>query len=284
MKIRTNGIIINVNEYSQEGVPVLFLHYLGGATDIWNKVIPLFTENYRVLAVDLRGHGKSDQPEEGYDIDTVAKDVMGVLNALEIQQAHIVGSSYGCYVGTYLASRWTERVLSLINSEGALVNHSGPGGLYEASKEEHIAKVFTEPEPEFESRETFLQYMKENWLPWNEAREKSLHDYEPRKLNNGKVSFITKQSTVKKIVANLYDVRLQHWYESVECPVLFLPAETEGDLKKKLTFIQELESGLPFSKTVVIPGSEHAMMFDQYEQMSQEIRGFLHQIDGEIQV
>ncbi|HEX7064074.1 MAG TPA: alpha/beta hydrolase [Bacillales bacterium] len=275
MNLRTNGITLNIREYRKEGTPILFLHYLGGTLDIWNKIIPSFTRNYRVLAIDLRGHGKSDQPEGGYDIDTVARDVLGVLDVLGIEQTHIVGSSYGCDVGTYLASRWPKRVLSLVNSEGGLVNHSGPGGLYEESKKEHIAKIFAEPEPEFESQEALLQYMKENWLPWNDAREKSMQSYEPRKLDNGNVTFITKQSTIKEIVADLYDVRLQDWYKTVECPVLFLPAEIEGDLNKKLALIQEVESDLPFCKTVIIPGSEHAMMFDHDKQMSQEITDFL---------
>ncbi|HEU5139930.1 MAG TPA: alpha/beta hydrolase [Bacillales bacterium] len=278
MKLHTNGITLNVQEYSKEGTPILFLHYLNGTADIWNKIIPAFTGSHRVLALDLRGHGKSDQPDTGYDIETVAQDVLGVLDALEIRQTHIVGSSYGCYVGTFLASRWPDRILSLVNSEGALVNHSGPGGLYEEPKEEHLAEIFTEPEPEFDSKGDFLQFMKENWQPWNAAREQSMQDYEPRKLDNGNVSFITKQSTVKEIVADLYEVHLQDWYKSVTCPVLFLPAEIEGDLTKKLTFIQEVESGLPYSKTVVIPESEHAMMFDHDKQMSREIIEFLGRI------
>ena len=140
--VNTKGVKIKAYEYSQNGEPILFLHYMGGSAAIWRSIIPKFTEEYRVIAIDIRGHGNSDHPQNGYQLETLVEDVREVLDTLGIYKTHIVGSSLGCDVGTMFASMYADRVISLVNSEGALVNHSGDGGLYTESKEEHINKYF----------------------------------------------------------------------------------------------------------------------------------------------
>lgn len=275
--IDSKGVKIKAYEYSETGEAILFLHYMGGSSSIWRSVIPSFIETHRVIAMDIRGHGKSDHPESGYELETLAEDVREVLDALNIRKVHIVGSSLGCYIGTMLASKYTDRVLSLINSEGALVNHSGPGGLYAASKEEYFnfSKYFSDPEQEFDSKEALLEHMKNNWLPWNSEREQVMEDYEPRKLENGKVTFLSKRENMRKIGEDLYERRFEELYDTIQCKVLFLPAEKEGDLAKKLSFIKSVMPKLKGSKNVVIPGTSHAMMFDHCKELIREIKGFV---------
>ncbi|ENQ3081182.1 alpha/beta hydrolase [Bacillus cereus] len=274
--VNREGIKIKAYEYSQNGEPILFLHYMGGSAAIWRSIIPKFIEEYRVIAIDIRGHGNSDHPQNGYQLETLVEDVRDLLDVLGIYKTHIVGSSLGCYVGTMFASMYADRVMSLVNSEGALVNHSGDGGLYTESKEEHVNKYFSNPEQEFDSREDLIQYMKKNWLPWNKNRALVMEDYKPRKLQNGKVAFVSKQENMRQIAEDLYNRRIEELYDNVQCRVLFLPAEKEGDLNKKLAFIKSVECKLRESKTVVIPGSSHAMMFDHAQEFVHEIKGFLN--------
>ncbi|PEA52738.1 hypothetical protein CON64_22105 [Bacillus pseudomycoides] len=249
---------------------------MGGSAAIWRSIIPSFIEEYRVIAIDIRGHGNSDHPQRGYQLETLVEDVREVLDVLGIYKTHIVGSSLGCYVGTMFASMYADRVISLVNSEGALVNHSGPGGLYTESKEEHINKYFSNPEQEFDSREDLIQYMKKNWLPWNKNRALVMEDYKPRKLQKGKVTFVSMRDNMKQIAEDLYNRRIEELYDNVQCRVLFLPAEKEGDLKKKLAFIKNVECKLSESKTVIIPETSHAMMFDHAGELVREIKGFLN--------
>ncbi|ENQ3108749.1 alpha/beta hydrolase [Bacillus cereus] len=274
--VNTKGVKIKAYEYSQNGEPILFLHYMGGSAAIWRSIVPKFTEEYRVIAIDIRGHGNTDHPENGYQLETLVEDIREVLDVLGIHKTHIVGSSLGCYVGTMFASTYADRVISLVNSEGALVNHSGDGGLYTESKEEHINKCFSNPEQEFDSREDLIQYMKKTWLPWNTNRALVMEDYKPRELPNGKVTFVSKKENMRQIAEDLYDRRLEDLYDHVQCRVLFLPAEKEGDLNKKLAFIKNVECKLSESKTVVIPGSSHAMMFDHAAELVREIKVFLN--------
>lgn len=273
--VDVKGVKIKVYEYSETGEPILFLHYMGGSSSIWRSMIPSFIETNHVIVLDIRGHGKSDHPEDGYELVTLAEDVRGVLDTLKIDKTHIVGSSLGCYIGTMFASKYPERVLSLINSEGALVNRCGPGGLYTHSKEEHFRKYFSEPEQQFDSREELLEYMKKNWLPWNKERELVMEDYEPRKLTNGKVTFLSKKENMIKIGEDLYERRFELLYDTIKCKVLFLPAEREEGLAKKLNFIKRVMLKLEGSKCVVIPGTSHAMMFDHCKEFIHEIKEFI---------
>ncbi len=288
--IETNGIKLRAYEYSHTGEPIVFLHYLGGASRIWNAVIPQFVKNYRVFAIDLRGHGKTEQPESGYGMESMAEDVKGVLDVLQLDRVHFVGSSLGCYVGTRFASLYPEKVISLVNSEGALQNDRGPNGkLGDSETREELVqkyfggtglvqKYFGGPEPEFNSRETFMEYMMENWKPWNEVRKRALEDYDLRKLDNGKFTFPLTMNTRLQIAEALSDLKLEEWYQNVTCPVLYLPAEKEGDLDKKLASIEQFKLLLKESKTVVIPETTHAMMFEHYDELSREIHSFYNEI------
>lgn len=275
--VDVNGVKLHVTVHSDEGEALLFLHYLGGSSAIWKSIIPSFADEYKVISMDFRGHGKSEQTDTGYTMESFVEDVKTVLDILHIEKVHIVGSSLGCYVGTYFAAMYPGRVLSLVNSEGALVNHSGEGGLYEETIEEYVSMVFQEPEMEFPTKAALMNFFEENWLPWNDARVAALEDYEPRKLENGNYAFVTKRSTSVELIIDLYNRRLEDWFEKVECPVLFLPADAEAGLNKKLAFIRKIEDLLNSVQTVVIPDSTHAMMFDHGKEMVKVIREFYQQ-------
>lgn len=95
--------------------PMLLLHgwvYDGLAT--WHKVIPTLAEDHRVLAVDLRGHGKTDRIRGRYDIADCADDIAGVLDALSLGPVPVVGYSMGGMVAQALTTRHRGRVTRLV--------------------------------------------------------------------------------------------------------------------------------------------------------------------------
>ena len=92
-RIPTQGIHLQVREYPRNADAVLFLHFGGGNLMMWQRVVPAFQELYHVVLVDLRDHGKSDKPQWGDDIDQMARDLVGVLDYLKLEQAHVIGSS-----------------------------------------------------------------------------------------------------------------------------------------------------------------------------------------------
>ncbi|SFS46827.1 alpha/beta fold hydrolase [Marininema halotolerans] len=268
--------LIHGTIHSDQGEPILFLHYMGGNEAIWNGVIPSFTNAYRVVTLNLRGHGKSEDPGKGYDFATLAEDIVLALDHLKIDAAHLVGSSFGCSVATAFAARFPERTLSLVNSEGAMQNDAGPGGKYTESKEEFMeglakgAEVNTYP-----SKEAFIATLKREWLPWNSIKENSLKGIDLALQSDG--TYVRKPSIASwlQIKGHQFDIRLEDWYEEISCPVLFLPAAEEGGLDGKLSFIKEkIQPVLSSSKIEVIPGTTHAMMFDHDQELSAAILTF----------
>lgn len=277
-KIKTNGISLAVYEYSHSGEAVLFLHYVLGNAAIWNGVIPYFQHDYRTIAIDLRGHGASDQPETGYGIKAMCDDILGVMDHLELQRVHLVGSSLGCYLATFFAATYPDRVHSIINCDGAMQNHSGPNGKFADSREDHLKKCIL-PEQTFESAADFIRAEKERVRNWNTIRETAvLHGWVPTLtlLPNGEFARKTTSSTYQQIMASLYDLRLEPLYEKISCPVLFLPAANHRHFEAKNDFIshvRSLHSG--FTKSVIIPETEHIMVFDHHREVSLEILHFL---------
>ncbi len=128
IRVQVNQIELQIREYEQEGDAIIFLHFSGVNLMMWQRIIPYFQEHYRLILVDLRGHGKSDKPETGYHMDEMARDVIGVMQHLKLERAHIVGSSLGAEVGLSIAANYPEKVISLV-CDGALCSEYGPYGI-----------------------------------------------------------------------------------------------------------------------------------------------------------
>lgn len=90
----------------------------------WHRLVPLLAGRLRVIAVDLRGHGKSDRVRERFDLNDLADDVAAVLDALGAGRVAVVGYSMGGMVAQALARRHPARVERLVL--GATAAHPWP--------------------------------------------------------------------------------------------------------------------------------------------------------------
>jgi len=112
---------VSIHYTSQGGGPtVVLLHGLGSAGCDWQPQIEHLAARYRVVTVDMRGHGESELTKEGYAIERLARDVLEVMDALKIESAHVMGISMGGALAFQMAVDAPDRVDSLI-----IVN-SGP--------------------------------------------------------------------------------------------------------------------------------------------------------------
>lgn len=114
-----SGIRLGATRWSGTGTPVLLLHGLASQRRFWNLVAPDLAGR-PVVALDQRGHGDSDKPDEGYDLSTVAADAATALDALGWSRAVVVGHSWGAAVATTLAAEHPERVLAVVAIDGGL--------------------------------------------------------------------------------------------------------------------------------------------------------------------
>jgi pimeloyl-ACP methyl ester carboxylesterase len=122
MKFAGGIVQITLNEVSLrvvregEGPAVLMLHGFPDSSALWRHQIPaLTTAGYQVIAPDLRGFGASDRPAEvaAYRMNVLVGDVLGILDALSVQRASVVGHDWGAAVGWALAMFAPQRVQRL---------------------------------------------------------------------------------------------------------------------------------------------------------------------------
>jgi pimeloyl-ACP methyl ester carboxylesterase len=109
-----NNTRLNVLKVGSGSLTLVFLHYFGGSALEWQAVMSQLSDTYRCLAVDLRGHGDSDAPATEYSVETMADDVVELLDTLDVHDFVLVGHSLSSKVALELASRQPVGLQSLI--------------------------------------------------------------------------------------------------------------------------------------------------------------------------
>jgi pimeloyl-ACP methyl ester carboxylesterase len=108
--VETSRLRMHVARAGKAGPPLVLLHGWPQHWYAWRHVIPPFAERYRVLCPDLRGLGWTDAPARGYDKESLASDVLALLDALELPRVCLIGHDWGAYAGFLLCLREPERV------------------------------------------------------------------------------------------------------------------------------------------------------------------------------
>lgn len=122
--VAVNGAKLYYEE-SGTGAPVIFLHGHSFDRRQWQPQVKVFERRYRVIRYDLRGYGRSSQPQEGVDF-LHAEDLRAFMDALGIRRAHLVGLSLGGFVVTDFIALYPERALSATMAGGDLFDVPGP--------------------------------------------------------------------------------------------------------------------------------------------------------------
>lgn len=114
MSIAKVGSVDLYYEEHGTGDPLLLIMGLAADSQAWMFQIPDFAKQYRVIAFDNRGVGRSSKPAGPYTIHEMADDTLGLLDALKIDKAHVVGVSMGGMIAQELVLRNPERVRALV--------------------------------------------------------------------------------------------------------------------------------------------------------------------------
>lgn len=113
MHITVNGISIAYQDQGN-GLPIVFLHAFPLSRMMWAPQEAALARDFRVITLDLRGHGESDAPLWHYTLEQAADDVLGLLDYLAIPHAVLVGLSMGGYILFTCYRRYAERVKGLV--------------------------------------------------------------------------------------------------------------------------------------------------------------------------
>ncbi|HEV3430745.1 MAG TPA: alpha/beta hydrolase [Paraburkholderia sp.] len=114
MNIETNGIHLHAIDTGHGEQTLVFLHYWGGSARTWQFVTGALAGSYRTIALDQRGWGESDAPQQGYTIADLADDAQGAIDALALARYVLVGHSMGGKVAQLLASRRPRGLAGLV--------------------------------------------------------------------------------------------------------------------------------------------------------------------------
>src|SRR5438046_2128919 len=98
------------------GFPVMLVSGLAGFASFWHDQAVAFAKHFDVIIHDHRGIGQSDLTRSGFTVDRMAADVIGLMDALEIERAHIVGHSTGGAIAQILAVEQPKRIASVVLS------------------------------------------------------------------------------------------------------------------------------------------------------------------------
>jgi 3-oxoadipate enol-lactonase len=113
MFIELNGV--NHHYVSMgEGPPVVLVHGLGGSLHLWHAVMANLSLHHHTVALDLRGHGRSDAGRAQFSVQTWAQDVSALIEALELPAVTLVGHSMGTLISQHLAATRPEIVDNLV--------------------------------------------------------------------------------------------------------------------------------------------------------------------------
>jgi 3-oxoadipate enol-lactonase len=117
-RLRVGDVALYYERVGQ-GEPLLFIHGLGSSSRDWEYQVPFFAEDYEVIVYDVRGHGQSDKPPGPYSIPLFARDLAGLIEALDIAPVHVVGISMGGMIGLQLVVDRPELVRTLVVANSA---------------------------------------------------------------------------------------------------------------------------------------------------------------------
>jgi len=168
VKIHANGIDIHY-DIAGSGPWLTLSHSLACDLSMWDPQISALTQHFTVLRFDTRGHGRSDAPTAGaYAWDDLTGDVLGLIDALNIERTDFVGLSMGGMIGQQLALRAPQRIGRLVLADTSsrypasaipvwearikLVSENGMGPLVDSTLERWFTAPFRAAHPEVTAR------------------------------------------------------------------------------------------------------------------------------------
>jgi pimeloyl-ACP methyl ester carboxylesterase len=144
--ITVNGIKF-CYEIQGIGEPVILVHGFGAKKETWHGLFNPLSEKFKVIRFDNRGAGKSDRPNEPFTMNMFVEDIKGLMDALAIEKAHIIGWSLGGMIVQHFLLKYPERVNKAVL---LLTNYKGQGvDLYKQSRHEGLDVLLEDPEKAF---------------------------------------------------------------------------------------------------------------------------------------
>lgn len=245
-----------------EGEPILFIHGLGSSGRDWREQIHHFGTRYRVITVDVRGHGQSGKPPGPYSVLLFTEDIVKLLVSLDMAPLHVVGLSMGGMIGLQLAvsrphlvrslvivNSWTELIPRTLRDRWQMWQRFLIVRLLGMRKMGEVLSRRLFPKPE---QEELRQLMVERWAE-----------------NDGR----SYRDTMKA----LFGWSITDRIGEISCPTLVIASD--GDYTPVATK-EAYVAQIPGAELVVIEDARHALPMEHPAQFNQVLNTFLQRQKG----
>lgn len=252
--IQINGINTNVVEMGRGKNAIVFIHgiLVDNLSGLYFTLANALARSYRLLLYDLRGHGLTQRPKDGYDLDTLLDDLSGVINYGNptTDSVYLLGHSYGGLIALAFAAQNRDRVSGLV-----LIDPPLPMGNWG----EKISKIF---HTEGDVRDRYIHEAYDSLHGTRLTRKR-------RRMEETFTSLLNCTNLTRDMKASRSLTEKE--ISSILCPALAI----YGDHSEILSDAQILEQLVPHMETRLFPGCSHRVLFEATEEVRQTIQDWL---------
>ncbi|MFV3386514.1 alpha/beta fold hydrolase [Pseudomonas sp. NY15364] len=255
---------LNIHYYRggpASGETLVLLHGFAADKDNWLRFSRHLTQDYRVIALDLPGFGDSDLPPGSYDVGTQAERLADILDAMGVQQAHMLGNSMGGQIAALFAARYPERVRSLALFANAGIDSPHKSELYQLLTSGSPNPLVVKRPQDFDMLLHFV-FVEPPYLP------ESLKRYLGERA-------MTKATHYDQVFKQLVErpVPLAPELSKIQAPTLLLWGRQDRVLD--VSSIEVMQPLLNKPSVVIMDNVGHAPMLERPEESALLYRGFI---------
>jgi pimeloyl-ACP methyl ester carboxylesterase len=266
-----DSVFLHVRHWPGDRRPFLLVHGLSSNARLWDHTAEILsTAGYPVHAVDLRSHGDSDAPPDGYDTTTAADD----LAALGLTGAIAVGQSWGGNVVVALAAKHPEAVAGLALVDGGWLDPASEFPSWQACE-----AALRPPDIDGLPAGELRRYLRENHPDWSpDAIEATLGNM--RIWPDGTLSRRLSVDHHMHIVRSMWDDPPQRYYPSITVPtllVLALPADLRAAAGRRAR-VDRIVAALPDATIREYPNSDHDLHAQRPRELAADLLELARQV------
>ncbi len=278
--VKVGGLRLHFQQWgpSDAVASVVLVHGLGSNSHIWDLVGPsVGADGFRVVAPDQRGHGESDQPNQGYDFGSVVADLAGLMDAIGVKSpALLVGHSWGASVVLHFAVAHPDRCAGVCLVDGGTAS---PG---ERWTWEETERRLRPPDLDGMQWTDLHRRMSRNngafADPRAEAVGRSLFHVDAE----GRVMRRFRISNHMQVVRVMWEQRPSELLPRVAAPLLIMPTRQASDapemLENKSAAVQRAVELQPAARVRWFEDSVHDVPLQRPEEVAAELLAFARQV------
>ncbi len=264
------NVLLRIRDYGT-GKPVILIHGWPLSNEMWEyQIEALVQSNFRVIAYDRRGFGKSSQPWSGYDYDTMTDDLKTIIDELGLKDITLVGFSMGGgevvrYFSRYGGKGISKAVLIASITPFLLKTEDNPDGVPEEKSAATAEKIRTD-------RISFLDGFGKNFFSVSELNKTISNDL----LDYYKMlaSFASPRATLE-CAKSFSTTDFREEMAMVKVPTLIIHGDDDKTVPISISS-QKAAALIPNSKLIVYEGAPHGLFYTERERLNNDLIAFIN--------